>query len=386
MTSRWDKIKDLPTRFKGLTEIGLAQISTGLISGLFWLYMARVLGTTHYGEVSYFIAIASLGSTVSFLGAGNSLLVYPAKGIKIQPPVYFLTLVSSSIASVIVFFIFYNIGTSLLVLGTVIFGLATGDLLGSKSYRNYLKYFVVQRILMVVLAISFYHIMGPNGVILGISLANFPFLFHSYKVFRSAKIDFSLVKSRFRFIFNSYLLDISRIFSTTTDKLIVAPLFGFVLLGNYQLGVQFLALLGVFPSIIFQYILPHDASGNPNRRLKNLTVLISVGLAVLSILLSPIVLPLLFPKFTHAITVVQIMSLGIIPTTISTNYLSKFLSLEKSNIVLVGSIIFLVTQVTLIILFGKFFGINGIATSFVLAQSSETIYLVIVSRLRTKKV
>lgn len=385
MTPSWDKIKNLPTRLKGLTEIGLANISTGIISGLFWLYMARVLGTTHYGEVSYFIAVASVGSTISFLGAGNSLLVYPAKGIKIQPPVYFLALVSASTASVIVYFIFYNIGTSLLVLGTVVFGLTTSDLLGGKSYRNYLKYFVVQRILMVGLAVSLYHIMGPNGVIIGVALANFPFLFQSYKVFKGAKIDFSLIKSRFRFIVNSYLLDISRIFSTATDKLIVAPLFGFALLGNYQLGVQFLALLGVFPSIIYQYILPHDASGNPNKKLKDLTIIVSIGLAILSILLSPIAVPPLFPKFTHAITVIQIMSLGVIPIAITNTYISKFLALEKSNIVLIGSVIFLVVQITLIILFGKFFGINGIAASFVLAQSSETTYLIIINRVKLKK-
>src|SRR3989304_6244168 len=97
---------------------------------------------------------------------------------------------------------------------------------------------------------------------------------------------------------NSYVLDLSRTFSGQTDKLIVAPMLGFALLGNYQLGIQFFSLLILLPSIVFQYILPHDASGNPNRKLKKITILVSIFLAILGISLSPIVLPVLFPKFT----------------------------------------------------------------------------------------
>jgi O-antigen/teichoic acid export membrane protein len=385
MTPSWDKIKKVSARFKGLTEIGIANISTSIISGLFWLYMARLLGTTHYGEISYLIAVASIGVTFSYLGAGNALLVYGAKGVKIQPSVYFIALVASAIVSIILFFIFYNIAISLFVFGNVIFGLAYSDLLGRKAYKDYLKYFIAQRIMMVVFAITLYHVMGPNGVILGMALSFFPFLIQSYKVFRESKIDFSMIKSRFNFIINSYLLDIARTFSTTTDKLIIAPLFGFVLLGNYQLGVQFLSLIGILPGIVYQYILPHDASGNPNKKLKNLTIIMSVALVILTIALSPILIPPLFPKFTEAIKVIQIMSLGIIPIAISNTYISKFLSLEKSRTVLVGSGIFLAVQITLIILLGKIFGINGVAISFVLSQASETAYLIIIDRYSMKK-
>ena len=75
---------------------------------------------------------------------------------------------------------------------------------------------------------------------------------------------------------NSYILDFSRTFSGQTDKLIVAPMLGFALLGNYQLGLQLLSLLSILPSIVYQYTLPHDATGRSNKKLKKITILVSV--------------------------------------------------------------------------------------------------------------
>src|SRR5438445_6424605 len=308
MTSSLDRIKVIITKFKGLTTIGFANIVSSVIPGLFWLYIARILGTTHYGEISYLIAVSSIATVISFLGSGNILLVYTAKGVRIQPAIYSIAISSSVIASVILFFIFEDIGVSLFVIGNVIFGLATYELIGQKLYKQYSVYMIGQKILGTVLAIVLNHIIGPNGVILGLSISFFLPTYRIYEGFRDHKIDFSLLKTRSGFIINSYIMDISRAFSTTLDKLIVAPLLGFALLGNYQLGVQFLSLLGILPGIMFQYILPHDATGSTNRKLKNASILFSILLAFLGITLAPVFLPLLFPKFTEATQVIQILS------------------------------------------------------------------------------
>ncbi len=385
MTNSWNKISSFFVRFKDLTSMGFATVTASAISAIFWFYMASILGTEHYGEISYFISISTLISVVSLLGFGNALLVYPAKDVKIQPPVYFIALISSLITSVILFFIFYNVGISLYVIGFVIFALVGGDLLGRKLYRNYSKIIISQKILMVVLAIGLYYLLGYQGVILGIALSFFPYGILMYRVFKEARIDFSLIKSRFGFVINSYVLDLSRIFSGTIDRLIVAPLFGFSLLGNYQLGLQLFSALSILPVVVFQYILPHDASGNPNKRLKLITIIISVIFAVLSITLSPFVIPVLFPKFTQAVGVIQIISLAIIPYTIIQTYVSQFLGNANSKVVLIGSGVYLAVQISAIIPLGKIFGINGIASSFVLAQISEFIYLLIMDRFSQKK-
>ena len=380
MTHGWNKIKSIVTRFKDLTTLGFANILSSAISGIFWIYLASLLGTEHYGEISYFIAIAGIVSTVSFFGAGNTIIVYTAKGEKIQSAIFFITIISSLIASIVLFFIFYNVGVSLYILGYVIFNLATAEILGRKLYTDYSKYLLTQKILFVGFALAFYYLIGPQGVILGFAVSFFPYFLRVYKGFKESKIDMPAMKSRFGFMMNSYGLDLSKTFSGQTDKLIIAPILGFALLGNYQLGIQFLSLLSLLPNIVYQYILPHDASGNPNIRLKKLTILVSVFLAILGILLSPVVLPVLFPQFKEAIEVIQIISLAIIPFSINLVYTSKFLGNGKSKIILVGSGIYLLVQILGILFLGKLYGINGVSTALVLAATSESVYLVIIDR------
>lgn len=380
MTHGWNKIKSIVTRFKDLTTLGFANILSSAISGIFWIYLASLLGTVHYGEVSYFIAIAGIASTISFLGAGNTIIVYTAKGEKIQSTIFFITIISGLIASIVLFFIFYDVGVSLYILGYLIFNLATAEILGRKLYTDYSKYLITQKILFVGFALAFYYLMGPQGVILGFAVSFFPYFLRVYKGFKESKINMSVIKSRFGFMMNSYGLDLSKTFSGQTDKLIIAPILGFALLGNYQLGIQFLSLLSLLPNIVYQYILPHDASGNPNIKLKKLTILVSVFLAILGISLSPVVLPVLFPQFKEAIEVIQIISLAIIPFSINLVYTSKFLGNGKSKVILAGSGIYLLVQILGILSLGQLYGINGVSAALVLAATSESVYLVTIDR------
>lgn len=386
MINKINKIKDLIVKFKGLTAMSSALVVSQLISGIFWLYIARLLGTELYGELSYYIAIASIASTISLLGAGNTILTYTAKGIKIQPPIFLITISSSIITSIIVFFMFYNVGVSLFVVGSVIFGLTTNELLGFKLFKKYSFYIIIQKIMAVGLAIGLFYIIGFNGIILGISLSFFPSMIRLYQVFRKSKIDFSILKSRGGFMINSYMLDISKTFNGSIDKIIIAPFLGFALLGNYHLGIQILMILTLIPSTIYGYIATHDASGNPNKRLKFYTILFSVGLSIVGVVLSPIVLPVLFPKFNEAIVVIQILSLSIVPGTINLTYISKFMGNEKPKIVLIGSVMFILIHVAGILTLGKLYSVNGVAVSFVLAVSSEMTYLFFMNKfIRIKK-
>src|SRR5574337_542904 len=356
MVDSFNKINKIITKFKDLTTLGFANILSSAISGIFWFYIASLLGTDHYGEVSYFIAIASIASTVSFLGASTTIVVYTAKGEKILSSIFCITIITTVISSIVLFLLFQNIGVSLYILGSLIFGLATADLLGQKLYKNYSKYLITQKLLFVSFALLFYYIIGPQGVILGYATSFFPYVLRIYQGFKESKVNISSIKPHRGFMVNSYVLDLSRTFSGQTDKLIVAPLLGFSLLGNYQLGLQFLSLLGIIPTIVYQYILPHDASGITNKKLKRMTIFASIFLAVLGVFLAPVILPHLFPKFREAIGVIRIMSLAIIPMSVNLIYISKFLGAERSRIVLVGSGIYLLTQILSIFTLGKIYG------------------------------
>lgn len=380
MRDKFNRIKDLFIRFKGLTTLGFGNITSAGISAIFWFYLASLLGAENYGQVSYFIAIASISSTISFLGAGNTIIVYTAKGEKIQSPIFFISIISSAVTLIAIFIIFSHIGISLYILGYVIFSLATSELLGRKMYGNYTKYLITQKILMTGFAILFYYILGVEGVILGIALSFFPYSIRIYKSFKESKIDLKLIKPRFGFMMNSYALDLSRTFSASTDKLLIFPMFGFAILGHYQLGIQFLSILSIIPSIVYQFILPEDSSGNSNQKLKKYTIIFSIVLAFLGITLSPFVLPVLFPKFTEAIEVVQIVSISIIPSTINLIYISKYLGKGLSKTVLIGSMVFLSIQISSIFMLGQNYGVNGIAAALLIATSAEAIFLIIMNK------
>ena len=373
-----EKIKILYQNFKGLTTIGAATFISNGLGGLFWFYMASLMGTEAYGQISYFIAIGIIGSRISLLGFGNTIMVYSAKGVKIQPPIYLIAILGSVITSLILFFVFlYDVEISLYVIGFVIFSLITSDLLGRKQYRSYAKYLISQKIILIILSVSLYHLIGLNGVILGIAISFFPYSFVIYKEFKNSKIDFSLIRNRVKFITNSYANDLTGVFGGYLDKLLIAPMLGFALLGNYQLGIQFMLIFEIVPIMFYHYLLPKDARHESNTNLKKIIMLISVVLCVLAIILSPIVIPILFPEFTEAVSVIQILSIAIIPFTVTTILNSQFFGTERTRFVLIGSIILVSVQIPSIIGLAALYGINGAAIGILLGNTCQAIYLIL---------
>lgn len=385
MTNIWDKIRNISSGFSGLGIIGATDITASIISALFWLYMASLLGAEQYGQITYFISIGSIVATFSLLGSTNMLSVYIPKNVRLESTLYIISIIIGLVAFVTLFFIFSNVSLSTYVIGMIFVGLASTEILATRQYNSYPKYIIISKILMVGLSIGLYHLIGINGVILGLGLSFFPYLIRIYHTFKKSKIDFSLLRTRGKFFINSFILNLFLAFRGSIDKIIIAQIAGFVLLGNYQLGFQFLGVMNMLPIIVYKYILPQDAGLIPNKKLKGITVLLSIGIAVMGIILSPIIIPHLFPKYIEVIEVVQIFSISVIPFTISLILMSEFLGNEKIRIVLFGSGIFIGVIVVSQILLGKIFGINGIAFSMVLADSSEVVFYFIIKQLQTKK-
>ena len=372
--TKWNKFKNILKNMDGLSRIGSANIISGLISSLFFFLIAALLGTENYGKVSYYIAISSLAFTISYLGSSHTVIVYTSKDGKKQSSIYFVTLISAGITAIFLFFIFFKVEMSLYVVGTAIFGLAISELLGFRLYKNYFKYMITQRALLLVLGIGLYYVIGNDGVILGYALSFFPFFIRLFKSFKESKIEPRIIKLRKNFIIHSYIFDVSRNFPIFADKLFILPLFGFTLLGNYQLGIQVILFLGILPQSVYQFVLARDAIGEKRVNLKIASVLFSFGLASLSLLLAPSIIPILFSEFTEAVKIVQIMSISIIPITINYMYISKFLGDGKSKTVVIGSGIYLTIQILGIIILGDLYGINGAAMALMLAASSQSIW------------
>ena len=214
-------------KFKDLSSIGIANlVGTGLLS-IFWLVLASLMDAEQYGEINYFIAIASVASTISFLGAKNTLMVFSAKNIKVQSPILIVTTITSVISALILFALFSNIAISIYVVGFVIFNHLLYETLGKKLYPSFAKYFLIQRILLIGFALGLYFLIGPMGVVLGYALSFFLFIFKRYKKYQISKKEFSLLREKISFMRNNYGSSILSVLSVYIDKLIVAPLFGY---------------------------------------------------------------------------------------------------------------------------------------------------------------
>jgi O-antigen/teichoic acid export membrane protein len=372
-------------KLKDLSIVGITDISSAGISALFWFYVASGLGPETYGKITYFLSIAGLASTISLLGAANTLTVYTAKKVPLQTAIYVLTLSASTISSIVVFLIFFDVGTSFLILGYTVFGLVIAEILGRKIYKTYAKFILTQKALMVSLTIGLYYLIGESGILIGIAASFSPYVVNIIQGFKKYPINFLLVKERAEFLVNSYLQTLTGVFSGSLDKIIIAPFFGFALLGNYSLGLQFLTLLSLLPTAVGKYLIPENASGFENKKLKKYIILFSIGLAILGFTVGPLVISSIFPKFIQAEEIIRIVSISVIPNTIVMIYYAKFLGREKSRLVLISSIIWICVQISGIIILGSIYGVNGIATAYVLASTASAIHYVLTEKLLIRR-
>jgi len=378
--SKWKK------KIFDISSIGIADIFSAGIAAIFWLYIATTIGPEDYGEITYLLSIATLASGLSLFGSNYTLLVYSAKKIEIQSTLFLLTSISGFIAALTIFFFFADVGLSLIILGYIILILVTSDLLGRKLYKTYSKYIILQKILMVIFGIGFYYILSEPGILLGISFSYFPLIYELFKRFRKNKINFKLLIEKKNFILNNFALNISGTIYSSLDKLIIAPLLGFAILGNYSLALQFFTLMSILPSVIQKYIVPQEATGNDNIKLKKIIVLISVGVAILGSTVGPMIISYIMPKFETSEEIIKIVSWAIIPSTInSVYYYPKFWAKEKNRHIVLSTTTTVIVQILGIVTLSSMFGVIGIAISFVIGISSGTCYSFIANRYLQKQ-
>ena len=330
MTNYWNAIKNKFLQEDGIFSIGFSDIIGSGIGAIFWLYIASVMNPDTYGEIHYFLAIAGMAHIISMLGSSHVLTVYSAKKEDIQSTLFLLSIIPTIISCIIIIIIFNRFDAGLLAIGYVVFESVNAVILGRKFYRKYGKMILIQKSLTILLGISFFYAFGPSGIIFALALTFVPHLIIFIKEFQNTKINFGLLKPRKNFIINNYLMMLTGGFGGQIDKLILAPLLGFSLLGNYSLALQIFTILVIFSSIVFKYLLPQDASGVSNRNLKKITIIVAIGISIFGILVLPKLITLFFPKFVGAVDAIAIMSIAVIPEAITVLYSSKMLGKEKS--------------------------------------------------------
>ena len=371
----WKNIKNI-RGLKSVTLIGSSNIIGGAITSVFWITIASLIGADYYGELSYFLAIIGIAAVIAMIGGGYTMQVYTAKKVKIESSLYLIGIITSTVAAITLFLIFENLGVSISVVGIVAFNFILFETLGKKLYKKYFKIFVAQKILFVLLAFTLLFTFGPEGILVGYGISMLLFSQIIYKSFKNNKVNFPIIRKRIKFLSHSYLIDVSGTARNHVDKVIVAPLLGFSVLGNYFLGLQVLELMLILSGVVFKYTLPADSSGESTGKIKILTIIASFFIMLLGIFVAPLVIPIVLPEYATTVDLIPILSLVVVPRTIVTMIGSSFLGQENSKHVVIGNIITFCVLVISILLLVELFGITGVAMAYVIAFSSSAVYIV----------
>ena len=357
------------TKLKEILAIGSADTVGSGISAIFWFYLASQIEPESFGELQWFLGIAAVTSTVALFGSLNVITIHNAKKIQLQSTYNFISLLSSLILSTVVIILFpsfFQIDIGIIIFAYVINTLAVGSLLGNRLYSSYSKYTLIQKCLTLGLGIPFLYFFGYESIILALSLS---YVFYIKKIiqnFREMKINLSLIKPRIGFILNNYGISLIHGFHGQIDKIIVAPLLGFVILGNYSLALQIMAMMLIFSNVLYKYFIPNDAAGVSNSRIKIYSILGSVLIALFGIIVLPFLIPALFPKFTVILEVIPYVSIYVISYTIAQILESNLLGKLRSKHILIGDISSLSFMVVRTITLAPILGIIGVGICLVL--------------------
>lgn len=361
---------------KGLIYITLGNLVGAAATGIFWLLLAFIQNAHEYGRTNYEISIASLAASAALLGLNTTVTTYVAKGSsKINVQANQIILLSCGVAAIIV--AFFNWMLAFFVIGMAFWMMSSYELLGRKMYKQYAFVIIGARASQLFLSILLYYLLGITGIAIGFIIS---FLIFSQRYFISTRQfskDFSEIKDKMKFSLNVYSFNMSNAFLLYFDKLIIAPLFGYAVLGYYQLGFQFLLFLGMIPISFYQYLISEDTSGLKKTRIRFFGLLVSIGLTALLFLSSPWILQHLFPHYTASLDAMRILSIGIIPMMIVWTLNSKFLNIGDTKYVLFGSAIYLTFQISLIFYLGNALKVIGLALAVVLALIAQASFLFI---------
>ena len=373
---------------KDISTIGLGDIIGGGITAIFWFYLASILIPSEYGQIHYLISIAIITSTSTLLGTQNILVVYIAKNKNVVLTLLNLSIVAGIIILIISTVVFDLFSVGLLILGIIIFTYGISRNLAKKEFKKYSIYTILQKSLTAGLALLGYNFFGIEGVIYGMALSYFVYLKYIIEDVKNTKLSYNQLKIHINelkinknFILTNYFLMVTNSITNQVDKLLIVPLLGFTLLGNYSLALQIIVILTMLPGIIFKFALTsHAVDGKISKNLKRNSILLSFVFVFIGVVIAPIIIPHYFQKYTDVIDIIQIMSFSVIPITISLFYFAKFLAIENGKIPLYGGIISSSIMISGMIVLGTVFGAKGIAITHVISYSSLCLFYYIVNK------
>ena len=359
---------------KDLLGVGASQFIAQIILGVFWIYLASILSKSEYGELGFLMSIVSVAAVVSILGLAGTIVVYEAKKENVFPASLIIVLIATSSTAIITFFLYQNFAVSILVTGLAVFAIMIAGINSQKKYGNLSFHRILRSVATIIFALILYQYLGITGIILGYFIATLFIVKEIHILLKGRKIDFSTLRTKIAFTTHSFISRLSSVFFYYGDKAIVGVIFGFTMLASYQLAGQYLLLLEGIPRSIMVYLVPQESEGRKNKKIKIFSIVISILIAIVSFLAIPTAVIEILPDYEDAIFPIQILSLAVIPLTISAIQQSEFLGRENSRAVLIGAILQSGLYLLFIPLLGIPFGLEGIAIGLLIAATVRMIY------------
>ncbi len=350
---------------------GLGRIITIVFHALFYLVIAALLDPETFGELSLILALAGTFSIVSLFGLNISMQVYRAKkNYEITNQITTLFIISTTAAALILLTI--NQIAAFLCIATSFFAMTQSHLLGSKQYKKYVIYSTIKSGAFFVIPILLYFVFDINGIIFGMAISNF---LGSIPFFKNLSFrSLTGLKNYYKVLINNFGVHAGISLPFTIDKLLIAPLFGFLIVGIYTFNLQVFIAISVLPGILSQYLISEESSGVRHRKLSLVVVLASTVLAVIVIILAPVLVPIFYPLYAEGIESLQIMAITIIPLSIEVIFRSRLLAQTSTRIgftlfVRIGSLLILFAVL------GEFYGLVGLAIAILVSQCANTLFL-----------
>lgn len=364
-------------RETGLIHVSLGNIVSAILGAALWLIIARVLDVANYGTLNYIMAIATLSSAVGLFGVNTLLTIHAEKIPGLKQQAFNFGFVSSVGLAVAAFLLTMRWEVAIFVIGEIAFILTGCAYLGERRYKRFALLMISQKAVQIAVVLVLVYPYGIDGILLGYGVSAAAFGIPVFTSLARFSFSFTEIRTKLKLSFHSYSMEMARIVAVWSDKIIITPLFGYVILGNYQIGSQFLVFLGTIPLILYNYLLPQLSHGSRNRFVEIFAVGFAALLALVFVLTVPWLIGTFFAKYAEAIPTVQVMVLGIIPWSVTSVVTSKLLAAEQSTPVLLASVIFIAAQYALIVTLGNAFGLWGLGLATLLAFAIEAGFLVL---------
>ena len=372
---------------KGLVSVAGGNTIASITGAIFWLFVATLMSKEGYGQLNYFLSTAFLFSSLSILGLGTTVTTFLSKGeedVKYQANL--LVLFSNCVVFVLLLMFINHLSVVILLIGLSFFAMSQAEYLGRRNYKKYSYAVIGQRLVNVPLSLCLFLIAAVDGVIIGYAISTLLFSYNFFKSFKGFNLQFGSLKTKLPFMLHSYSFNISGNVASNADKLLIAPLFGFGLLGLYQMGFQFLTFISIIPLSLFQFLLPQEAARIQQKKTVLKGVTIAVIFSISFFIVIPYVITSIFPHFKGSVEISQIMIFGIIPMTISAILYSRLFGGERSKAVLISSSVRLFTLLALIYFLGRLYGLVGLGFATLLSLVLECITISVISKFFYSKI